>query len=110
MKRLVAVIVACLIAIPSITLGPSSYIARADAPRYTSVPLDSLPLVDSDSKGATILTVQNPGHYRDLTLNSGVELNPAGCDGVPQHEIHLGRQRFPNRRVPIRPTPTRRKG
>ncbi len=76
MKRLAAIIVACLIAILSVTLGPSSRIARADAPRYTSVALDSLPLVQGSY--AHILTIQNPGHYRDMTLNSGVQLG--GCN------------------------------
>ncbi len=88
MKRLTAIIVACLIAIPSVTFGPSSRIARADAPRYTSVPLDSLPLV-SDSNNASILTVQNPGHYRDLTLNSGVELSQGGCGGTATATFRL---------------------
>jgi len=81
MKRLAAIIVACLIAIPGVTVGPSSRIVRADAPRYTSVPLDSLPLVDSESSNASILTIQNPGHYRDSTLNSGAQLE-ANCGGA----------------------------
>ncbi len=74
MKRLAAVIVACLIVIPGVAFESSSRIARADAPRYTSVTLDSLPLVNSESSNATILSLQNPSHYRDMTLNSGVQL------------------------------------
>jgi len=89
MKQLAAIIIACLIAIPSVTFGPSSRIARAAAPRYTSVPLDSLPLVDSDSSGGSILTVQNPGHYRDITLNSGVQLDHGGCGGSPTATFRL---------------------
>jgi hypothetical protein len=88
MKRLAAIIVACLIAIPSVTFGPSSRVARADAPRYTSVPLDSLPLEDSDSSGARIITGQNPDQYRDTTLNSGVQL-PADCQtGTATFRLH----------------------
>jgi len=47
--------------------------------RCPFVPLDSLPLLDSESSNAHILTIQNPGHYRATTLNSGVQLG--GCDG-----------------------------
>ncbi len=71
MKRLAAVIIACLIAIPGGTFGPSSRIARADTPRYTSVALDSLPLVEPESHGAQIVTSAT---YRGTTLTGGLAL------------------------------------
>ncbi len=92
MKRLAAIIVACLIAIPGVTFGPNSRIARADVPRYTSVSLDSLPLVQSDSYNASILNVQNPSHYRDMTLNSGVRLSFDNCQASAIATFHLQRK------------------
>lgn len=81
MKRLTSVVLACLATILGVAIEPSSHIARASELRYKSVPLDSLPLVQSDSQNATILTPGNPGRYRDQTLNSGVQIRYGTCNG-----------------------------
>jgi len=80
MKRIVVILLAGIITVPIATFGRSSHIARADVPRYTSVPLDSLPLVQSDSNHANIISTGSLGHYRDMTIRNGVQL--LGCQGA----------------------------
>lgn len=91
MKQFIALVLVSLIAIPSVTFGPSSHIVRASGLRYKSVPLESMGIVQADSSYATILTPAAPGHYRDTAINSGVQLN-GGCGGSnfsPKAEFHL---------------------
>jgi len=74
MKQYTAAALACLVVLPCLIVGPSG-IAYARGLRYKAVSLDSLPLVQSDSGGANILTPGSPGHYRDMTINNGVQLS-----------------------------------
>jgi hypothetical protein len=53
MKRLAAVVLAGLIAIPSVTFGPSGHIVRANGLHYKAVPLESLGIVQADSNTAS---------------------------------------------------------
>jgi len=51
MKRLAAVVIACLIVVPSV-IRPSIYVAKADAVGYTQTPLKSVPIMSNDSVSA----------------------------------------------------------
>ena len=69
MNWITAAVLACFVTSATLTT-----VANASGLRYSSMPLESLPIVQSDSWSANVVSPAQSGHYRGLTLTCGILL------------------------------------